>query len=81
MRKVFVEQPRLHQFHIFKNCQILSNCEQNPLLQFIFGDIMKQEEAIDVFLPLDKKRKYLKENIIPGENARTRATIAPNISA
>ena len=43
------------QFHIFKNCPILSNCEQNPPLEFIFGDILKQKEAIDVFLPIDKK--------------------------
>ena len=68
------------QAHIFKECPILSNCKQYPPLEFIFGDINDQNEAIKVFLPIEKRRKQLKENILPGEAARTRA-LAPSISA
>ena len=57
------------------------NYTENPPLKFIYGDIMNQKEAIKAFLLIDKKRKYLKENILPGDDARTRANTAPNTSA
>ena len=41
---------------------------------------MKQNEAIDIFLPINKKRKYLKESFRPGEKAMIQSSIAPYIS-
>ena len=69
-----------NQAHVFKECPILSSCQQYPPIDYIFGTLTEQKEAIKVFLPIEKKRKQLKENILPGEDARTRA-LAPKISA
>ena len=69
-----------NQAHVFKECPILSSCQQYPPMEYIFGTLTEQKEALRVFLPIEKKRKQLKENILPGEAARTRA-LAPKISA
>ena len=69
------------QSHIFKNCPFLSNCDKYPPLEYIFGDVFEQKEALKIFLPIEKRRKQLKDTIPPGEAARTRADKAPDTSA
>ena len=69
------------QAHIFKNCPFLSKCDQYPPLEYIFGNVFEQKEALKVFLPIEKRRKQLIDNTPPGEAARTRADMAPNTSA
>ena len=61
------------QAHIFKVCPILSSCHQ-------YHQYKRPKTSYKVFFPIEKRRKQFKENIPPGDAARTQAE-APNISA
>ena len=65
----------------FQELSILSNFKQYPPLKKMFRNVFEQKEVLKVFLPIEKSRKQLKDNIPPREAARTQAVTAPNTSA
>ena len=63
------------QIHVFENCEpVLSrlNITETITLNGIYGSITKQKSAVKVFVKIDKMRKQMINNLLPGEeNAGT----------
>ena len=63
------------QIHIFEHCEpVLSrlNLTETPTLNSIYGSPSEQKSAVEIFLKIDKMRRHMIKNLLPGEdNART----------
>ena len=63
------------QIHIFENFEpVLSrlNLSQTLPLNSIFGSLSEQKSAVELFLKIDKIRRLMINNLLPGEDiART----------
>ena len=63
------------QIHIFEHCEpVLSrlNLTETPTLNSIYGSPSEQKSAVEIFLKIDKMRRHMINNLLPGENnART----------
>lgn len=63
------------QIHIFEHCEPVRsklNLTETPKLNSIYGSLSDQKSAVEVFLKIDKMRRHMVKNLLPGEdNART----------
>jgi hypothetical protein len=77
------------QRHIFEQCEVLKSNTEEKMYDLIFENEDKQKQAISTFMPIDEKRKSIKQgahgidvplhldNLPPGGNtARTQAVQA-----
>ena len=58
------------QYHIFEHCQpVISklNLTQDMDVNKIYGSLLEQKSAVETFLKIDKMRKQLVNNLLPGE--------------
>ena len=70
------------QEHVFQHCEPvlrrlkLTHTEQ---IKSIYGSPLEQKSAIQIFVKIDQMRKFMIDNLLPGEtNARTQDNIIPN---
>ena len=54
------------QIHLLTQCKFLESHTGAPNYEYIFMDPNRQKEAIQYFMQVEKVRKQLKENLIPG---------------